>query len=285
MDLLSLVFLSLPQSFSEGNRRSSNRRHPVEELISLFLERKEAVGEIFKFFPRWVSRYEINGVSNSGEADLLHDWGVTQLNSIFPVRDRTVIEMAPQEAAHTIMLHNFGAKRIVALEGRLENYIKCCVIKNIFGLHNCSFYLEDLRNVDLKKFGSFDVCLCSGILYHLSQPQELLAKIAGISPRILINTHYARKEFPIGCREVSEVELKGHRYRGKIHDEGDISHPSAGLQPFSFWFFKKDLIRLLADLGYSNIRVLMDWMPKTKVPGLTIYAEMSTTANQNEGTR
>ena len=251
----------------------------------MFLDRKEAVREIFDFCGKWVAKYDINGTSNNGDADLLHDWGVTQLNSIFPLQNKRVIEMGPQEAPHTIMLHNFGAKRIVALEGRLQNYIKCCVIKNLYELDNCKFYLEDLRKVDLKKFGSFNVCVCSGILYHLPQPQELLAGIAQISPRILINTYYATNDFPRG-KKVSRVELNGRKYNGKTSDEGRFKfrdNPGAGLQRRSFWFFKDDLITLLKDLGHTNVQVLREWTgkasPTPPLAAITIYADQCVDKN------
>jgi len=123
------------------------------------------------------------------------------------------------------------------------------------------------------------VCICSGILYHLPQPQRLIAQIAEISPRILINTHCANDVFPKGLIKSSEVELKGRRYRGKTLDEVNTDHPSAGLQPVSFWFFKDDLIALLADLGYTDVQFLKDWMPES--PGLTVYAQKSTASEHN----
>lgn len=242
------------------------------------LESKEFLTELFKFFPDWVTKYEINGVKNSGTGEQLKDWGVNKLNSIFPLHDKSIIEMGPQEAAHTILMHNFGAKKIISLEGRLSSYIKCCVIKNVFELTNAKFYLEDLRSVELKKFGKFDVCLCSGILYHLPNPAEFIAKISEVAPRILINSHYSNSKFP--PTEEVDITTNGKKYKGKKYDEVDINHINSGLQQYSFWFYKEDFIQVLKDVGYDKVEVLKDWSiedPELKLPAITIYAEKSTT--------
>lgn len=241
-----------------------------------FLETKEFGSELFKFFPHWITKYEFDGISNDGKEYQHYDWGVTKLNEIFPLKGKTVIEMGPQEAAHTIMMHNFGTSKITSLEGRLSNYIKCCIIKNIYELNNTKFYLEDLRSCDLKKYGSFDVCLCSGILYHLLEPQELVAKISEVSPRILINSHVATENFPIS--EMSEVFWKENKYRTKTMEEGNIeTEPAMGLQRFSRWLYRDDLIKLLYDVGYHKVNVLNDWIGggPNKAPAITIYAEKS----------
>ena len=243
-----------------------------------FLETREFLVELFKFLPNWFTKYEINGISNKGDQEKFHDWGITQLDSILPLKDKTIIEMGSQEAAHTIMMHELGAHKIIGLEGRLSNYIKCCVIKNIYELVNAKFYFEDLRYVDLKKFGTFDVCVCSGLLYHLPNPQDLIKKISEISTRILINSHYANADFP--STGLASVVLDGKQYSGKTYDEVDSSHPNSGLQQFSFWFLKDDFIRVLHDVGYDNVRVLKDWgldTPKPKMAAITIYAEKTRT--------
>lgn len=247
-------------------------------MRSLLLETKQFGFELFKFFPNWITKYEFGETSNNGEEYQHHDWGVNKLNEIFPLKGKTVIEMGPQEAAHTIMMHNFGAKQIISLEGRLTNYIKCCIIKNIYELNNVKFYFEDLRSSDLKKYGAFDVCLCSGILYHLPEPQDLIAKISEVAPRILINSHVATEEFP--KTETIEISLGKNKYRAKNVEEYNIDTEIAeGLQRFSLWLFRDDLIKLLQDVGYNKVKILNNWNDggPNKAPAITVYAEKDKT--------
>jgi len=228
--------------------------------------------EIFDYFPTWITKWEIDGVSTgSGDTGFHKDWGVKQLNSIFPLKDKTVLELGSLEAGHTKMLHDFGAERITSIESRLENFFKCCFIKNTLDLRNAKFHLADLRHADLKRFGDrFDVCLCSGILYHLPEPQNLIDRISKVAPRIFINTHFAKD----GDIDKS-VYLGEKEYKGKLYDEVNTHHPQSGMQRYSVWLFKDDLIRLLHDVGYDNVRVVRDWsleFPKEQ-PTITIFAE------------
>lgn len=235
----------------------------------------DALRQVFGHFPYWHTRWETDGVSTGSEDTYMHsDWGVTQLNSIFPLKGKTVLELGPLEAAHTKMLHDFGAGQITSIEGKLENFLKCCVIKNVFDLKNAKFHLGDLRHANLGEFGSFDVCLCSGILYHLPEPQYLIDRISRVAPRLLINTHYARDDFPThGDRSVA---LRGRRYSGRLEDEVNVSHPQAGMQQYSLWLFRDDLVRLLHDVGYGKVRVLRDWYDMYQShdkQSVTIFAE------------
>jgi len=91
-----------------------------------------------------------------------------------------------------------------------------------------------------------------------------------VAPRIFINTHFAKD----GDIDKS-VHLRGKEYKGKQYDEVNIHHPQSGMQRYSVWLFKDDLVRLLHDVGYDNVRVVRDWsleFPKEQ-PTITIFAE------------
>jgi len=236
---------------------------------------EDALKRIFEHFPNWITKWEIDGVSTGSEDTYMHsDWGVTQLNSIFPLKGKTVLELGSLEAAHTKMLHDFGAGQITSIEGKLENFLKCCVIKNVFDLKNAKFHLGDLRHANLGELGSFDVCLCSGILYHLPEPQYLIDRISRVAPRLLINTQFAKDEHPtFGDKR---VVLRGKQYKGKLQDEVNVSLPATGMQQYSLYLFKDDLIQLLHDVGYDEVRVLRDWSlenPSPERQSVTIFAE------------
>jgi len=51
-----------------------------------FLETKEFLAELFKFFPVWATKYEINGVSTEmGEPALHKDWGGDSIKLNFSI--------------------------------------------------------------------------------------------------------------------------------------------------------------------------------------------------------
>jgi tRNA (mo5U34)-methyltransferase len=48
------------------------------------------------------------------------------------------------------------------------------------------FILGDLFETDLGRFGTFDVVLCLGLMYHVSKPVELMEKISEVNNDVLV---------------------------------------------------------------------------------------------------
>jgi 2-polyprenyl-3-methyl-5-hydroxy-6-metoxy-1,4-benzoquinol methylase len=48
------------------------------------------------------------------------------------------------------------------------------------------FYWGDLFETDLQQFGTFDVVLCLGLMYHVSKHVELVEKISEVNNDILV---------------------------------------------------------------------------------------------------
>jgi len=56
----------------------------------------------------------------------------------------------------------------------------------------------------------------------------------------------------------------------------NVSHPQAGMQQYSLWLLRDDLVRLLHDVGYGRVRVLRDWYDRHQShdkQSVTIFAE------------
>jgi SAM-dependent methyltransferase len=209
--------------------------------------------EIFASFPSWVSRFWIDGRPFGGERDMSNDRRVLWLDSRFPLRGKRILELGALEGAHAVLLEKLGAAEIVSIEARVDNYVKCCVVKNIFGLHRTRFVLGDLRSLDLAALETFDCCLCLGVLYHLTDPADLLRRIASVAPGALVWTHYADEGYPEG--PVESLVSGGIQYRGKYYSEV-VSESRAGLQEKSFWPLEEDLHRMIRDAGFSSIEMM-----------------------------
>jgi hypothetical protein len=170
--------------------------------------------------------------------------------------DKTVIEFGPLEGGNTILLEKLGAKRILAVEGQLENFIKCCVIKVLFGLDRSTFVLDNVKSVTRDKYGTYDVAFVAGVLYHLDEPHLVLRELGNVADRLVLSTHYADDESPSRNAEIKEIRHDGTRYRGRLFGEG--LGPCAGLQSDSFWPYKDDLLKMVQDAGYTDIEVVRD---------------------------
>jgi hypothetical protein len=215
---------------------------------------------IFNAFPWWISKFEINGRAYGGHADYtttrISVLNEDALHQLVDFSGKTIIEFGPLEGGNTAILERLGAKQITAIEGHRENYIRCCVIKNLFRLDRSTFYLGDATAATVEIYGRHDIAFVAGLLYHLDQPHVFLSRVHAIADTMILSTHYADAESPARDAVLKEIHCQGKTYRGKQFNE-DLG-PNAGLQAVSFWPFREDLMNMLADAGYGDIRVISD---------------------------
>ena len=67
-------------------------------------------------------------------------WLVEQLGG---VRDLSILELGPLEGGHTYWLEKMGAKSILALEANTRAFLKCLVVKEVYGLERAKFLCGD----------------------------------------------------------------------------------------------------------------------------------------------
>jgi hypothetical protein len=145
-----------------------------------------------------------------------------------------------------------GAK-VIGIEGRETNIQKARVKTE--GVGNITIYKDDVRN--LGKYGSFDIILCLGLLYHLDAPDvfsftETMAK--------------ACKQFTIIHTHVSLVGEERREHKGKSYWERTYREHLVGSTEKerlrstwasldnvnSFWLTEQSLYNLLIDCGFSS---------------------------------
>jgi SAM-dependent methyltransferase len=192
----------------------------------------------------WITRFEINGRPYGGWYDAADDDRLRDFCEHFaPCR---VLELGCLEGGHTVELARRGYT-VKAVEGRPENVRRARWICRLFRA-DAVVLLGDLENVPLRDFGAFDVVFCSGLLYHLPRPWEIVQQFPAVAPKLFLSTHYAENE---------ETTLNG--IAGRWYDEGGRADPLSGLSGRSFWPTKAGLLELLRASGYGQIQVLRDW--------------------------
>jgi len=184
-------------------------------------------------------------------------------------KNQTFLELGPLEAGQTYMLEKRGAQSILAIESHTRAFLKCLIVKEIYGLKNSNFLLGDfiefLKDYKGKKF---DVCLASGVLYHMINPVELLFLISRVSDKIILWTHYydrdiigsdVKKSYKFGKASTETYNGFSHvLHRYNYLNAMDSAAFCGGSNPYSNWMTRDDILKLLGQLGYQDIRIKAD---------------------------
>ena len=94
------------------------------------------------FAGEWSSKLPRNFVS--GSIDLFSDSRIINIcQTISGLQGKTVLESGPLEGAHTSLMIQLGAKKIIGIEANSRAYLKCLITKEILNLHDSKFLLGD----------------------------------------------------------------------------------------------------------------------------------------------
>jgi hypothetical protein len=166
-----------------------------------------------------------------------------------------VCELGPMEAGHTYQLESLGAN-VTAIEGNVEAYLKCLVVKEIFGLRS-KFFLGDFVSFLEKTNRQFDLIFASGVLYHMMEPTKLISLMCKSAPRLFLWTHYYDEKHCEGYERI-DVECDGEVVPHFQKGYGDRSHGRfwGGLAESASWLRREDIIRVLKENGHENFKVV-----------------------------
>jgi len=220
------------------------------------------------FAGEWASRVPVDG-THSGHAPLFEiehvPWGVAALGGIDGQR---VLELGPLEGGHTYLLDRMGAGEVVAVEANTRAYLKCLIAKELLGMPAARFLCGDaVRYLEqaVLRGERFDLCLASGILYHLKDPVAALDLMSRVSDRLILWTMYydgryiatgpdLAPKFPGGTSAVHngfEHTLWRQEYQGALDDRGF----RGGSAAHSAWMSRGDLFRAVDHVGFDVIDV------------------------------
>ena len=195
----------------------------------------------------WITKFSIAGEEYGGNFDAMNDVRIAQFFEIFP-NVENVIELGSLEGGHSFALaQNASVKKVLAIEGREHNVGKSKFVKELLNDEKVEFVQSDIEKMDFEQFGAFDAVFCSGLLYHLPKPWELIPKLARISQNIFIWTQIS---------EEAKAKKMREGWRGKFYREGGLFDPLSGLSRKSFWLSLGSLIGLLTANGYKEVKII-----------------------------
>ena len=237
-------------------------------------------------FPNsWVSQFPPSSGLLGGAAQHFDDSRVTWAASVMAgLNGLSILELGPFEAYNTYQFQMAGAASVISIEASYVNFLKCLVVKNIFGL-DATFLLGDFLEFLRTTSSSFDICWASGVLYHMVDPVGLLRGIRRVSARAFLWTQYYDEAVLSQTGNISyfdssrdeQVIFDGRsitlHHRNYMETVG-VSF-SGGSDEFSYWMEKDDLMFILSGLGYHTVTIGVDNPNHPPGPAMFLLADAS----------
>ena len=219
--------------------------------------------EEFEKLKPWITKFRIGEQEYGGYFDAMNDARITQFFEVFP-RAEKIIELGSLEGGHSFALaRNPVVKKVLAIEGRDKNLEKARFVQRILGDTKVEFMQGDIEKLDFTQFGTFDAVFCSGLLYHLPRPWELIPKLSALSSNIFIWTQLS---------EEAKAKKMRAGWRGKVYRERGFLDPLSGLSNSSFWLSLGSLISLLTVNGYKHTKIIEHVLAHHKGAAVTLAA-------------
>lgn len=221
------------------------------------------------FAGKWASDLSrVMAVANSGGADLFVSdprpkWAAEAFGKGTGRLDgMRVLELGPLEGGHSYQLEKLGAAAVVAIDTNTEAYLKCLIVKEVLGLTRCEFRLGDALEYMKTTADRYDVVFCSGLLYHMKNPIELIKACCDVGNRCFVWSHYYNEasgnnggqRMP---RHVTEDGFETTYHELESQDQGagtDLGgHEGAG-----GWMGQEEIFACFRHFGLDEIQVFED---------------------------
>jgi hypothetical protein len=241
------------------------------------------------FRGEWSSKMplEAEAIATPGHAALFSDPRLTWAHDLIgPFTGQTVLELGPLEGAHSYMFERYGAAAITSVEANSRAFLKCLCIKEIMGLKNVSYKLGSFVPF-LKSCGSYDVIMASGVLYHMTDPIELLSLLMQRSDSLIMWTHYFDAKQTGRLAENAYFKtpetLPGTSYVGskRIYPETSLDWKgfSGGIEPYAIWLERDSILRCFDDGGF-DVQVNFEQIDHPSGPAFALCATRRKTSKR-----
>jgi len=222
----------------------------------------------------------------AGDADLFNDprlaWAMERFGDGLGQR---ALELGPLEGAHSYMLERAGFGSVIAIEANPRAFLKCLIIKEVVGLPKTQFLCGDFLEYLRQKPQPFHSAIASGVLYHMTAPIELLARLSEATDRLYLWTHYydqtrvsANKTLAARFSSQEKAEyvdftyiFHRYRYKGSLR----LREFCGGSRPYAHWLGREDILRALRHFGLDEIEIGFDTPDHPEGPAFALVAKRS----------
>jgi hypothetical protein len=174
-----------------------------------------------------------------------------------PLSECKVLDLGSLDGQFSIEFAQQGAQT-VGIEIRDANIKKAIFCKDVLGLKNLEFRQGDARDISAATHGTFDIIICSGLLYHLtaSDSISLISKMFDMSTKlVVIDTHIALEPKNPYFKNKSEYFGVSYNEHGKTDAQNLKANRlwASWDNHESFWFTRPSLVNILNKTGFSSV--------------------------------
>lgn len=168
-----------------------------------------------------------------------------------------VLDLGAAEGFFAVEFARRGAS-VVAIEAREPHVERMRFVRDALELDALEVVRGDVRDIDAERFGTFDLVLCLGILYHLDSPDipPFLRALRSVCRHaVIVDTRFAvqpRVEVREDARSYWGWKYREHASDATPDERAGESRASID-NAESFWPTRRSLYNLLADAGFTTV--------------------------------
>ena len=156
----------------------------------------------------WMYRFDLgHGVTTKLHDEYLDSIHRTRWQMILPELERTfdgrwgtirALDAACNEGWFGFEVAKLGARAVIGFDARRENVRKANIVRAQTDARNVSVRVDSIFDISPSRYGTFELVLCLGLLYHLEDPMGALRRLRSVSTGLcVIDTEVARPGPPI----------------------------------------------------------------------------------------
>lgn len=174
---------------------------------------------------------------------------------------KTAVDLGCLEGGLSWELWRAGLK-VLGVEGREDNLERCLLVREYFQAGDAmQFVRADVR--EFRPGRTFDVVLCSGLLYHLDDPAAYIAELGRLTAPgglLYLDTHVAPEdvdlpqcEYRAHLSALKAGEQRGVQLRWREYAEDVTQAESSVGNAVSLWLDIASHVELLLRAGFSRV--------------------------------
>jgi hypothetical protein len=215
------------------------------------------------FYPFRLPDGQVTPTYDGGALDAIHATRLAMLRSAVhatfgeSIADRSVIDIACHQGWFSTKLAEMGAQDVLAVDARAEHVADATLIRDALGLRNLRVAQSDVHALTPEAFGTFDIVLMLGLIYHLENPVGALRVARSLTKRLCL------VETQIVPGMTGMVDYGSYRFvrplKGSfgIVDETEETHgPEASTTGICLVPSLDALFWILRKVGFSRVELL-----------------------------